>query len=72
MIRNKEDAKAAADAWLIRNGGEFRYEHLSVSREPTEWTVMLAVFTKEGHGIDGPIVLQVDAESGIVSTIVSP
>lgn len=72
MIHSKNEAKAAVDAWLVTNGGGFRYEHLSVRREPTEWLVVLAVFMEGGFELDGPIVLRVDARSGAVSSTLHP
>lgn len=71
-VRSEEEAKAAVAAWLLTNGGEFRYEPLSVRRESTEWILVHAVFMKEGHEVDGPIVLMVDAQSGRVSTAERP
>jgi hypothetical protein len=55
MITSEHEAKRAVDAWLEKHGGSFRYEHLSVKRDPEGWVVVLAFFAPEGYEIDGPL-----------------
>lgn len=63
-MMSPDDARGAAEALLAERGGPFTYKFLNAKLVRGEWSVVFATLALEGHEIDGPVVIRVDASSG--------
>jgi hypothetical protein len=69
MISPK-DARCAAERDLAQSDTPYRYGFLNVELDADEYSCVFAVYHPDGYEIDGPIIVTVDAHTGVVKPFV--
>lgn len=68
MIDRTEAARLALD-YLERDSRGYTFKLVRTNEHPDDWAIVFEVMAPSGYALDGPIVLLVDFESGVVRTL---